>query len=102
MRGAGYIQNAVKVEVGDGAGFRRLPVEEGRLIEVGLAEGAIALVQQDHHPSRGVGYDQVLLAVIAQVGDLHIHDFTASGAVGDWLEEFAGAVVQKNRDRAAP
>ena len=41
---------------------------------------------------------QVLLAVVAQVGDLHIDDFTASGVVADRLLEMPRAVIQNDGD----
>jgi hypothetical protein len=48
-----------------------------------------------------VGDDEVLLAIVAQVGDLDLDRFSACGTVADRLLEMPGAVVEEDGNIAA-
>src|SRR3984957_2837168 len=83
--GAGSVQVAVEIEIGDHAGFGSDAVLAGGWVDCGLAKSAIPIIQQDDHSYRAIGQDQVLFTVVTEVGDLDVHDFAPGGAVGPRL-----------------
>src|SRR5580658_10275322 len=98
--GTGYIQLAVQIEIGHRAGFRSgRALASAGWVDRRLAEGAVALIEQDHHARVIVSDDQVLVPIVSQVGDLDINrPTTVPRAVDDRPEEVALAVVQQNSD----
>src|SRR5580658_1314508 len=95
--GTGYIQFTVQIEISHRAGLRSgRALASAWRVDRRLAEGAVALIEQDDHARREVSDDQVVPHVVAQVGNLHIDHLTASGVVGHRLEEFPRAVIQED------